>query len=71
MTKVPSLGYKQVVNTLKRDGWAVVRRKRNHIRLQKNLHDEVLKLTIQTHSPIKRSTLAHARLTVDRFIELM
>jgi len=37
--------------------------------------DELLKLTVPAHKPIKRSTLAHilkqARLTVDEFLELL
>ena len=75
MTKVPSTGYKNVLRALKRDGWVIVRQIGSHIRLQKNLYDEVMKLTIPAHNPIKRSTLAnilkHARLTVDKFIELI
>jgi predicted RNA binding protein YcfA (HicA-like mRNA interferase family) len=59
MTKIPSLGYEKVIKTLQRDGWVVVRQKGSHIRLQKRLQEEVLKLTIPTHRPIKRSTLAH------------
>ncbi len=75
MTKVPSLGFERVRRALQRDGWVVVRQKGSHIRLQKHLHDEVLKLTIPAHRPIKRSTLSHilkqARLSVDRFLELV
>jgi predicted RNA binding protein YcfA (HicA-like mRNA interferase family) len=75
MTKVPSLGYERVRTALQRDGWVVVRQKGSHIRLQKHLKDEILKLTIPAHRPIKRSTLAHilkqARLSVDRFLELV
>ena len=52
MTKVPSCDYNVVVNVLKRDGWLVVRQKGSHIRLQKRLNDEVLKLTIPAHKPI-------------------
>lgn len=69
MTKVPNLGYEKVIVALKRDGWVVVRQKGSHIRLQKRTQDEVLKLTVPAHRPIKRSTLAHilkqARLTVE------
>jgi predicted RNA binding protein YcfA (HicA-like mRNA interferase family) len=75
MTKVPSLEYKRVVKALKRDGWVVVRQKGSHLRLQKHIHDEILKLTIPAHRPIKRSTLSHilkqARLPVDKFLELV
>ncbi|GEM_PF-176725 len=57
MTKVPSLDYEKVIKALQRDGWVVVRQKGSHIRLQKNLRDEVLKITVPAHRPIKRSTL--------------
>ena len=75
MTKVPSSNYDVVVNALKRDGWVVVRQKGSHIRLQKRVNDEVLKLTIPAHKPIKRSTLSHilkqARLSPKRFLALI
>lgn len=74
MTKVPSLSYEKVIGALKRDGWVVVRQRGSHIRLQKHTHDDVLKLTIPAHRPIKRSTLSHilkqARLSVEAFQEL-
>ncbi len=59
MTKLPSLEYEKVIKALQRDGWVVVRQKGSHIRLQKRLQEEVLKLTIPAHRPIKRSTLSH------------
>jgi predicted RNA binding protein YcfA (HicA-like mRNA interferase family) len=75
MTKVPSLMYEKVVRALQRDGWVVVRQKGSHIRLQKHLRNETLKLTIPAHRPIKRSTLAHvlkqARLSIEEFISLV
>ena len=75
MSKVPSLSYEKVVAALKRDGWVVVRQRGSHIRLQKHMRDEVLKLTVPAHRPIKRSTLAHilkqARLSVEGFLELL
>jgi predicted RNA binding protein YcfA (HicA-like mRNA interferase family) len=74
MTKVPSLGYERVIRALQRDGWVVVRQKGSHVRLQKNLQTETLKLTIRAHRPINRSTLSHilkqARLSVEEFVEL-
>jgi len=74
MTKVPSLNYEVVVRGLQRAGWVVVRQRGSHIRLQKHLPDETLKLTVPAHHPIKRSTLSHvlkhARLTVEEFLEL-
>ena len=58
-----------------KDGWTVVRQRGSHIRLQKRVGDEVLKLTVPAHRPVKRSTLAHilkqARIDVERFLELL
>jgi predicted RNA binding protein YcfA (HicA-like mRNA interferase family) len=59
VTKVPSLSYVMVVKALQRDGWTVVRQKGSHIRLQKRIGNELLKITVPAHNPIKRSTLAH------------
>lgn len=73
--KVPSLDYHRIVRALQRDGWVVVRQRGSHIRMQKHLPDETLKVTIPAHRPVKRSTLSHilksARLTVDAFLELV
>ena len=75
MTKVPSLGYVEVLKALQRDGWVVVRQRGSHIRLHKRLPEEVLKLTLPAHRPVKRSTLAkivkQARLGVDELLDLL
>lgn len=75
MSRVPSLPYTQIVRALQRDGWTVVRQRGSHIRLQKRFGDELLKITVPAHRPVKRSTLAHilkqARIEVERFLELL
>jgi predicted RNA binding protein YcfA (HicA-like mRNA interferase family) len=75
VSKVPSLPYTKIIRALQRDGWTVVRQRGSHIRLQKRVGDEVLKLTVPAHRPVKRSTLAHilkqARIEVERFLELL
>ena len=75
MTKVPSLSYDRVVRALERDGWVPVRQQGSHIRMEKHLPDETLKLTVPAHRPIKRSTLSHilkqARMDVDTFLTLL
>ena len=75
MTKVPNLPYTKIVRALQRDGWMVVRQRGSHIRLQKRVGDEVWKLTIPAHRPVKRSTLSHilkqARLDVEEFLDLL
>lgn len=75
MSKVPSLPYTQIVKALQRDGWTAVRQRGSHIRLQKRLGDELLKITVPAHRPVKRTTLARilkqARLDAGRFSELL
>ena len=73
MSKVPSLNYDKVIRALQRDGWVIVRQKGSHIRLQKHVDNEVLKIIVPAHKPIKRSTLSHilkqARISVAEFIK--
>lgn len=75
MNKVPSLNYDKVIRALRRNGWVVVRQRGSHIRLQKHLLEETLKITVPAHKPIKRSTLSHiikqARLDLDGFLRLL
>ena len=75
MSKVPSLPYTKIIRALQRNGWTVVRQRGSHIRLQKRVGDEVLKLTVPAHRPVKRSTLSRilkqARLDVEDFLELL
>ncbi|NJL52725.1 MAG: addiction module toxin, HicA family [Hydrococcus sp. SU_1_0] len=75
MSKVPSLSYQKIIAALERDGWIVVRQRGSHIRLEKKLPDETLKITVPAHRPVKRSTLAkilkQAKIDLDRFLELL
>jgi len=75
MNKVPSLSYVRIINALKRTGWIVVRQRGSHIRLQKRFRDELVKVTVPAHKPVKRSTLSHilkqARIGLDDFLELL
>jgi predicted RNA binding protein YcfA (HicA-like mRNA interferase family) len=75
MSKVPSLAYTEIIKAFKRDGWLFVRQKGSHIRLEKILDNETLKITVPAHRPVKRSTLSHilkqAHLSVDDFLKLL
>jgi len=46
VSKVPSLSYGRIVRALQRDGWVLVRQKGSHLRLQKRLPEEILKVTV-------------------------
>ena len=75
MTEIPSLSYRKVVNALQRAGFAVVRQRGSHIRLQKRTKERVIKLTVPSPTPIKKTTLARiikdANLSVEEFKELL
>lgn len=75
MSKVPSLSYQKIISALQRDSWIVVRQKGSHIRLEKKLPDETLKITVPAHKPVKRTTLAkilkQARIDLDYFLDLL
>lgn len=75
MSKIPSLPYIAIIKAMQRDGWTVVRQRGSHIRLQKHVGDELLKVTVPAHRPVKRSTLAHilkqARINLDNFLDLL
>lgn len=70
--KVPGLPYNRIIRALQRDGWIVVRQRGGHIRLHKRIGDELLKVTVSAHRPVKWSTLSHilkqARLDVDHLL---
>ncbi|WP_263970321.1 type II toxin-antitoxin system HicA family toxin [Pseudanabaena sp. PCC 6802] len=67
--------YTQIIAALERDGWVAVRQRGSHIRLEKELPEQTIKLTIPSHRSVKRSTLAHilkqARVDIDKFLNLL
>lgn len=75
MSDVPSLSYAKIIAALQRAGFVVVRQRGSHIRLQKHVKDELLKITVPAHKPVKRTTLAkiikQANLTLNEFKELL
>jgi predicted RNA binding protein YcfA (HicA-like mRNA interferase family) len=75
LTKVPSLPFSRIIRALQKTGWTVVRQRGSHIRLQKRFENEMVKITVPAHRPVKRSTLSHilkqARIDVKSFIDLL
>ena len=75
MTSVPHLSYREIVRTLQRDGWVVIRQRGSHIRLQKHIGERTLKVTVPAHNPVKRSTLSHilkqGEIELERFLKLL
>jgi len=75
VTKIPSLAYVVGVRALQRDGRTIVRQKGSHIRMHKRIGNELLKITIPAHQPVKRSTLSHilkqTSIDLDHFLNLL
>jgi predicted RNA binding protein YcfA (HicA-like mRNA interferase family) len=58
VSKVPSEDYRRIVAALVRLGFRVIRQRGSHIRLEKQLENSVLRITVPAHTPVKRSTLS-------------
>ena len=59
MPKVPSENYDRIVAAFQRLGFAVVRQRGSHIRLERQGVDRTTRITVPAHRPVKRSTLSH------------
>lgn len=55
--KLPQISGKKLVKKLKKFGFFVTRQKGSHIRIEKNLEDKTIKITIPNHSNLKKGTL--------------
>ncbi len=75
MTRLPALGYLEIIRALRKRGFLVVRQRGGHVRLQRETAEGPIKLTVPAHKPVKRGTLRRiikdAGLTVEQFIELL
>ena len=47
---IPSLNYDKVIRPLQRDGWVIVQQRGLHIRLQKHIENETLKIIVPAHN---------------------
>lgn len=43
------MSYQEIIEALQRDGWIVMRQLGNHVRLQKRIDSQVLKLIVPAH----------------------
>lgn len=73
MKHLPSVGYDKIVAKLRMDGWIIVGRKGNQLRLHKRQNSEVFKITVPTHRPVKKTTLDHiiriSNISFDNLVE--
>lgn len=75
MPKVPSQNYDRIVAALRRLGFVVVRQRGSHIRMERNADDQMIRITVPAHRPVKRSTLSHilkqAEVALDDFLNVL
>jgi predicted RNA binding protein YcfA (HicA-like mRNA interferase family) len=75
LSEVPSLSYLQIVRTLQRFGFVIVRQRGSHIRLQKRLKDKTLRITVPAHKPVHaitlRNILKQAEISIIQFKEYL
>ena len=73
MTRLPSVGYVDVIRVLRKEGFVVVRQKGSHVRLQKHKGNQIIKITVPAHTPLKKGTLRRilkeSKISVARFAE--
>jgi predicted RNA binding protein YcfA (HicA-like mRNA interferase family) len=73
--KLPVVTGKDVIKALSKAGFVADRQRVSHVRLEKNFGDDVIKVTVPLHNPLKTGTLARiikdSGLSVDEFVELL
>lgn len=57
--KLPQISGIELIKTLRKHGFVVVRQKGSHIRLEKNIGTETIKITVPNHRILKKGTLHH------------
>ncbi len=55
--KLPQISGKELVKKLMKFGFLIVRQKGSHIRIEKNMLGDLIKITVPNHSNIKKGTL--------------
>jgi len=55
--KLPQISGKELIKKLRKFGFVVTRQKGSHIRLEKNIKEKTIKITIPNHPQLKKGTL--------------
>lgn len=73
--KLPVVSGKVVIKALSKAGFVADRQRGSHVRLEKISGDDIIKVTVPLHNPLKKGTLARiikdSGLSVDEFVELL
>ena len=57
MSKLPVISGKEAVKAMHRAGFAIVRQRGDHIRMEKTTSDGIIKITVPLHETLDRGTL--------------
>jgi predicted RNA binding protein YcfA (HicA-like mRNA interferase family) len=55
--KLPQISGLKLIKILNKFGFQTIRQKGSHIRLEKKINDETIKLTVPLHNKLKKGTL--------------
>ncbi|MBC2708821.1 MAG: type II toxin-antitoxin system HicA family toxin [ANME-2 cluster archaeon] len=73
--KLPVISGEKAIKAFLNAGFVKVRQRGSHVRLEKIEGDDIIKLTVPLHNPMKKETLSRlikdAGLTIDEFIKLL
>ena len=56
--KLPQISGYKLIKILSKAGYAIVRKKGSHVRLEKKFNGEIIKLTVPVHEKLKKGTLS-------------
>ena len=73
--KLPVISGEKAIKAFLNAGFVKVRQRGSHVRLEKIEGNDIIKLTVPLHNPMKRGTLSRlikdAGLTIDEFVKLL
>jgi predicted RNA binding protein YcfA (HicA-like mRNA interferase family) len=73
--KLPVVSGEKVIKAFLNAGFVKVRQRGSHVRLEKIEGNDIIKLTVPLHNPMKKGTLSRlikdAGLTIDEFVNLL
>jgi len=73
--KLPVVSGEKAIKVFSNAGFVKVRQRGSHVRLEKIEGNDIIKLTVPLHNPMKKGTLSRlikdAGLTIDEFVNLL
>lgn len=56
--KLPQISGYKLIKILSKAGYRIVRKRGSHVRLEKKIEGEIIKLTVPVHEKLKKGTLS-------------